>query len=648
MCGIAGFVDRRNRLAAESYNNIVQEMTGTMVHRGPDSGGSWSDPVCGVAIGHRRLAIIDLTEAGHQPMVSRSGRFVISYNGEIYSFPEMRQALGAQGVVFRGDSDTEVILEGFERWGIPKTLSKMIGMFAIALWDREGESLTLIRDRLGIKPLYWSFVDDALVFASELKALSEFPGWSPRIDRDATAAYMRHMYVPAPRTIYQGVSKLEPGTMLILKPGARPVTECYWDFEKVALQGLATRHKWTEEDAANELEELLKDAVKRRMISDVPLGSLLSGGIDSSLVTALMQSQSEHPVRSFAVGFDEEQYNEAPFASKVAKALGTDHTELTVRSADALDIIPGLADWYDEPFADASQIPTYLVCKLTKQHVTVVLSGDGGDELFCGYSRYLQGAGMLRRFNLIPVHLRRGLMHSLKVLPEAGWDGIGRLLPRRIRPMQLGRKVHKAANGLAELDGDAFYRQVLSHWTEPEKLVLGSSEPKGVLWDPRYKDLIPDFAERMQFFDTLTYLPDDILTKVDRASMAVSLEARVPLLDHRVVQFAWGLPADLKVRRGRGKFILRKILGRYLPHELIDRPKMGFGAPIDVWLRGPLRDWAESLIDKRRLEEQGLLEPGIVREKWHAHLNGENWAYHLWDVLMLQEWLDRNPASLGL
>ena len=576
-------------------------------------------------------------------MVSASGRSVIAYNGEIYSHAEMRAQLTQEGATFRGHSDTEVILEAFERWGVDRTLEQMIGMFAIALWDRQTKELTLIRDRMGIKPLYWGMVKQTLLFGSELKALTAYPHWQPALNRDAIASFLRHNYIMGPQSVYQGIEKLAPGSYLTYRPGQEPRCTQYWDFRTLAIEASNNRTPIAQADAEDQLDALLRDAVKRRMVADVPLGALLSGGIDSSLVTALMQAQSDRPIRTFSIGFAEDQFNEAPFAAEIAKHLGTEHTELYVEPGHALEVIPKLANWYDEPFADASQVPTYLVCELTRQHVTVALSGDGGDELFAGYNRYIYGHDIWKRISLMPTALRKAIAATIRATPQRTLDTLARVIPEKSRPNQFGHKAHKVANGMTWQDPDALYRELLTHWDDPESMVHGSSEPKGALWDPQYQKSLPDFTERMQFFDTITYLPDDILTKVDRASMAVSLEARVPLLDHRVVEFAWRLPMAMKLQRGRSKILLRQVLDRYVPSALIDRPKMGFGVPLDSWLRGPLRDWAESLLDERRLAEQGLLDPKPIRDKWQSHLRGKNWSYPLWDVLMLQAWLDQSP-----
>jgi asparagine synthase (glutamine-hydrolysing) len=646
MCGIAGFLETRaNGMAAEDRNAVLARMTDALRHRGPDDRGFWCDAEAGVWLGHRRLSIVDLSPAGHQPMVSQCGRFVIAYNGEIFSHREMRAELEAAGCTFRGHSDTEVMLEAISRWGLDATLPRLIGMFAIALWDRADKTLTLVRDRVGIKPLYWLDTGGLVLFGSELKALREHPGWTPEVDRDAIAAFMRHNYIPAPFSVYRDVRKLEAGCYAVFSRERPPRHVRYWDLREVVGAGQRQRRQVDDAQAIDTMEALLRDSVKRRMVADVPLGALLSGGIDSSLVTALMQAQSAQRVRTFSIGFSEAGYDEAPFAKAIAQHLGTEHTELYVEPNHALDIIPRLSQWWDEPFADSSQIPTYLVCELTRRHVTVVLSGDGGDEVFCGYTRYLLGAQLWSRMHRLPPALRRLLARTIRSVSPAAWERLAGVLPARLRPPHVGARAHKFADGLDRTDPDAVYLQMLSHWHEPTVVVLGSREARGRLWDADARTVVPNFVERMQYLDTLTYLPDDILTKVDRASMAVALEARVPLLDHRVVEAAWRLPLHMKLRDGKGKWMLRQILSRHVPPSLFERPKMGFGVPIDRWLRGPLRDWAEHLLGETRLRAQGLLDPAPIRARWQAHVEGSaNWAYPLWNVLMLQSWIDRNPG----
>lgn len=644
MCGVAGLVSGSTGKSIDSLRSVCEAMTNALTHRGPDDHGQWTDAGHGVALGHRRLSIVDLSQAGHQPMVSADGRFVIAYNGEVYNHQESRRDLEALGVAFRGTSDTEVILEACAAWSVEKTLPKINGMFAIALWDRAEATLTLVRDRLGIKPLYWAKFGRLFLFGSELKALRAHPGWTPRVRPDVVAAYMRHGYIPGPHTIYEGVHKLEPGTMLTLSTrlDSAPRIQRYWDLSEIADRGRAARTEGGRPDLelVDELDALLRDAVGRRMVADVPLGAFLSGGVDSSTVAALMQAQSPVPIKTYTIGFEQDRFDEAPHAQAVAKHLGTDHTELYVAPKDALNVIPELAHCYDEPFADSSQIPTLLVSRLTRKHVTVALSGDGGDEIFAGYQRYFWNQRLQRTLGRVPRRVRSAAGFGLRFLsPQLREWCLGRL-PRRVQDVVTPTRLEKLSDVLTASDSDALYRRILSLWPNPKALVLGSSEATGRLWEPNLTNGLDPGIEAPQFLDTLTYLPDDILTKVDRASMAVALEARVPLIDYRVVEFAWRLPMNMKVRDGRGKWILRQVLDRYVPRQLIDRPKMGFGVPLGEWLRGPLREWAEDLLSESRLSQQGLLRVDLVRRTWQEHLSGrQERADQLWAVLMLQSWM---------
>ncbi len=619
-------------------------MAEAISYRGPDDHGVWVDENSGAALAHRRLSIIDLSPAGHQPMVSASGRMIIAYNGEVFNFKEVRTELESQGITFRGHSDTEVILEACEVWGVEEASKRIIGMFAFAIWDRKDRTLSLVRDRLGIKPIYWGLFKGAVIFGSELKALREHPLFEAEIDRDALTLFLRHNYIPGPHSIYRGVRKQRPGTIVRFKESGKFTEHAFWTLEAVASDGLKNQRVFTDDQAVGDLEKLLLDAVGRRMVADVPLGAFLSGGIDSSLVVALMQAQSTKAVKTFSIGFAEKDFNEAPYAAAVARHLGTEHTELVVTAQQALDVIPRLPYIYDEPFADSSQIPTFLVSELTRRHVTVSLSGDGGDELFAGYNRYQFSQMVCRQLSPLPPALRKAASKLLRSLTPGQWNALFSPLPARVRPPQAGDKLHKLA-GVLESEIDQIYLRLLSHWNEPEDIVIGGHEPSTILRDKGIKGLVPDPVQRMQYLDTLTYLPDDILVKVDRASMAVSLEARVPLLDHRIVAFAWSLPRRMHQRDGQSKWILRQVLYRHVPKSLIERPKMGFGVPIDSWLRGPLRDWAESLIDESRLRREGFLRPEPIREKWKEHLSGQvNCSYLLWDILMFQAWLDTQNA----
>ncbi|MFQ5661547.1 MAG: asparagine synthase (glutamine-hydrolyzing), partial [Gammaproteobacteria bacterium] len=639
MCGITGFLT--DSASSEVSEHVLREMTEALDYRGPDAEGVWRDPPSGMALGHRRLSIVDLTSAGAQPMHSSCDTCVISYNGEIYNANDLRQELEKSGKSFRGHSDTEVIVEACAAWGIKRTVEQLIGMFALALWDRSEKKLYLVRDRLGIKPLYWGRFGGLFLFGSELKALRAHPGWQPEINRDALVAYMRHNYIPAPLTIYKGIHKLPPGSILTLKRGEEHVIERYWEMDQVAQTGMRGQWMLDDREATEQLEALLGDAVCRRMIADVPLGALLSGGIDSSTVVALMQAHSNRPVRTFSIGFHESGYNEAQHAKAVAKHLGTEHTELYVTPAEAREVIPLLSEIHDEPFADSSQIPTYLVSKLTRRHVTVALSGDGGDEGFAGYNRYFHGRKLMRTLGLLPGPVKGMMGHLIRRVSPDAWTSLNRVLPGGFQIPQFGDKAYKLAELLAA-DPALTYQRMVSHWDPPSQLVREGQEPESLLLRKSFAPAVQGIIERMQLLDTVTYLPDDILTKVDRASMAVSLEARVPLLDHRVLEFAWRLPLRMKVRHGRGKWILRQILYKHVPKELVERPKMGFAVPVGAWLRGPLREWAEELLDENRMREQGMLNPEPIHKKWREHLAGKGyWQYLLWDVLMFQAWYAR-------
>lgn len=648
MCGIAGLFDGSSRRSDDGLKDIASLMAGHLHHRGPDDGGVWSDAAGGVGFGFRRLAVIDITPAGHQPMVSDDGRHAIVFNGEIFNAEEIRAELARRNATpangWRGHSDTEVLLQACAHFGVAAAVERLIGMFAFAIWDRQTRKLTLVRDRLGIKPLYWAQFGHQFMFGSELKALRAHPDFHAEMDQAALADYLRYAYVPAPRSIYRKTHKLPPGHLLTIGEDGKAAVVPYWDLRKIATEGQrhAAATTISPEAAADELETLMMDAVRRRMISDVPLGAFLSGGIDSSTVVALMQAQSDRPVKTFTIGFHEEGYNEAAHARHVAAHLGTDHTELYLKPEDALNLVPHIPDWFDEPFADASQLPTYLVSHLTRKHVTVALSGDGGDELFAGYFRYDWGARFARWQNACPRPLRRAAAAGLLAVPVDTWDNLARLLPANSQLPSFGHKLHKLAGLLNEKTPDGIYRRLVSFWHDPSELLGNVPEPDGLLWDESLAQDIPDFASRMQYLDCVTYLVDDILTKVDRTSMAVSLEARVPLLDHRLVQHIWNLPPDLKLRGGVSKWLMRQVLYRYVPRELVERPKMGFGVPIHEWLRGPLRDWAENLLEDKRLVREGIFNPGPIRQKWRQHISGErDWQYDLWVILMFQAWREK-------
>jgi len=643
MCGIAGMVDWRAATPADALRSIAEAMIETVRHRGPDAGEVWVEAEGGVALGQRRLAIIDLSPGGAQPMHSADRRFVITFNGEIYNYRDIRGELQAAGHPMRSDSDTEVLLEACALWGVEAAIERAIGMFAFALWDRKTRSLILARDRLGIKPLYYAATPERVLFASQLKAFRPTPHWKPTIDADAVVGYLRHAYIAQPRTIYREAEKLAPGHILTLREGSTPSPKCFWDLRGIAIAGQRRNDPAPDaQEATDRLDGLLRDSVKLRMIADVPLGAFLSGGIDSSTVVALMQAQSTRPVKTFSIGFHEGGYDEAHCAKQVAAHLGTDHTEFYVEPRHALDVIPHLADWFDEPFADPSQIPTYLVSELTRKHVTVALSGDGGDELFAGYNRYLWAQRLARAVKLVPRPLRGVSAAALRALAPQTWNRLFAFVPASWRPALPGDKLHKITTLLDNPQPDAIYRRLVSQWERPDEIAAAGQEPRGPLWDPSIARDFPDLVPRMQFLDMITYLPDDILTKVDRATMAVGLEGRVPLLDHRVVAYSWSLPLEFKLRGGRSKWLLRQVLDRYVPRPLIDRPKMGFGVPIDAWLRGPLREWAESLLTPARLASDGFVRVEPVRRAWQEHLEGSrNWQYPLWTVLMLQAWRAR-------
>lgn len=625
---------------------MLRRMGKAIVHRGPDDSGMWLDVDAGIGLSHRRLSILDVSPAGHQPMVSASERYVIVFNGEIYNHLDLRQQLGDRA--WRGHSDTETLLAGFEIWGIEQTLQRAVGMFAIALWDRDTCTLTLARDRLGEKPLYYGRQSGVFLFGSELKALKQHPAFEGEVSREALVLYLRYCYVPTPRSVYREVHKLAPGTLLRVRASDRQLPEpmSFWLLNDVAERGQRELFQGSDAEAVAALEAKLLDAVRLQQIADVPLGAFLSGGIDSSTIVALMQAQSTHPVRTFTIGFLEAGYNEAEHAKAVARHLGTDHTELYITHTQAQAVIPRLATLYDEPFADSSQIPTYLISQMAREHVTVSLSGDAGDELFGGYNRYAWATKILQ----YPRPLRKLFAEGLTALSPSAWSWLYRamapVLPKSMRFALPGDKAHKLASILGAESQVAIYRGLISIWPAPADVVLGSKEPATLLDDPTAWATVATFEHCMMCLDATTYLPDDILVKVDRAAMGVSLETRMPFLDHRVVEFAWQLPLSMKMRDGQGKWLLRQMLYKYVPKELIERPKMGFGVPIDVWLRGPLREWAENLLDESRLKREGFFNPAPIRQKWSEHLSGQrDWQYHLWGILMFQAWLEANVGA---
>tara|TARA_R100000935_G_scaffold49398_2_gene74676 strand:- start:2330 stop:4324 length:1995 start_codon:yes stop_codon:yes gene_type:complete len=657
MCGLTGLL---RSSPSDDIIGQVARMTARLVHRGPDDEGVWSED--GIGLGHRRLAILDLSATGAQPMHSACGQFVLAYNGEIYNHLDLRQALQTENAApqWRGQSDTETLLASIAHWGLDEALRRAHGMFALALWDRSKQRLSLARDRMGEKPLYWGWAGADLVFGSELKSLRAHPDCPNEVCREALAQYLRFMYIPAPRSIHPGIYKLEPGTILTVDgtPPATPPKEPirpgghhsslgihrYWDLNAEIAAG-ARNPIEDEGEAVSMIGDVLGKAVQRQMLSDVPLGALLSGGVDSSAIVALMQAASTRPVQTFTIGFDESAFDESAHAAAVAQHLGTDHTKLRVTDADAREVIPDLPQLYDEPFADSSQIPTHLVCRVARQHVTVALSGDGGDELFGGYNRYIHGPGLWRRISSVPAPIRRLAGRAAQTLPEHAWDRIGASY-NRIRTgsagiSNLGTKVHRLGERMRLTDSlNDLYRNMASTWIEPEKLLADTvTEPPSQLDDPLLEFGADDPAMWMMVQDMRSYLPDDILCKVDRAAMGNSLETRTPFLDPDVIALATRLPMGMKIRDGQGKWALRQVLYQHVPREIIDRPKVGFAIPIGFWLRGPLRDWAEDLLSHKRLAEDGLFNPDIIRQTWSEHLSGRrDWSARLWTILMFQAW----------
>ena len=646
MCGIVGVIDRRRTRSGEATSAILQAMAERMVPRGPDGSGTWVDPEAGIGFGHRRLSIIDLSEHGAQPMVSADGRWVITYNGEIYEHRVLATDLESAGVRLRGHSDTEILLEAIARWGLDATLSRVDGMYAFGLWDRRERRLALVRDRMGEKPLFYGTIGSGeVVFASTLDVIAAHPDFDRPVDRNALALYLRHKYVPAPWSIREGIAKLEPGCVVeINAQGSIGGPRLYWSYFDVVGRG--TTFTGAAGDAVDELDSLLRRSVERRLVADVPVGAFLSGGIDSSTVVALAQQVSTGSVRTFTIGSEARDYDESSDARAVATHLGTDHTELTVTEADALAVVQQLGAIHDEPFADSSQVPTRLVAELARRDVAVALSGDGGDELFLGYNRYGWVPAIWRRLDRLPIGTRRAGARVMGGVPPSWWDRAAGLLPADRRPRMLGLKVAKVA-GIADASTphEVFHRLV-SHWQEPTALVRDSREPPTMHTDERRWPSVAGIVEHMSAVDAVTYLPDDILQKVDRATMSVSLEGRIPLLDRDIVEFAAGLPTEMKLRNGAAKWPLRQVLGRYVPNELVERPKSGFGVPIESWLRGPLKDWASDHLFGSSVGE--FLEAAPVRQAWADHQSGRrNTAYELWDVIMFSVWARERGAGSG-
>ncbi|HKG95751.1 MAG TPA: asparagine synthase (glutamine-hydrolyzing) [Gemmatimonadaceae bacterium] len=648
MCGFAGIFSSAG-VREEQLVRDVERMIDPIAHRGPDDSGVFTDPSAGVALGFRRLAIIDLSALGHQPMRSGSGRFTLVFNGEVFNHNELRADLLRDGFTFRGHSDTEVILASFERWGVQAAVKRFVGMFAIAAWDRERRELSLIRDRLGIKPLFvYRAPSGVVTFGSELKALAAGPVFDNTLNRDALQDFLRYLYVPGPQSIYQHITKLPPGHVLtIADPRAPlPASVAYWSVEEVARRGLADQLTGSDEEVVDQFDALLSDAVKMRMEADVPLGALLSGGIDSSVVVALLQQHAARPVKTFSVAFDAEEHNEAHHAAAIAKHLGTDHTEYLLTGKEALDVVPKLPDIFDEPHGDTSQIPAYLICGVARREVTVALTGDGGDEVYGGYNRYTYGERMLQKMMRVPRPARRAVAAGIGTLSPAGWDRAHRfvrpMLPSSLKQRLPGDKVHKIGRIMGADSLPGMYRSLVSVWQDAEGLVVNGRRHRDRMEEVLSAREPRQLLDRMMLADQLTYLTEDQLAKVDRVSMANSLEVRVPLLDHRLVEFSWRAPSRFKIRDGKGKWLLRQVLYRRVPRELIERPKMGLSVPLGQWLRGPLRGWAEELLSADRLTRDGILHSAPIRAAWDQLQAGrDETALGLWAVLMFQGWKAR-------
>lgn len=640
LCGLTGFIDYTRNLSEDSLKNQGHAMTQAIYHRGPDDGDIWVNTENNLVLGHRRLSILDLSAAGHQPMHSANGLFTLVFNGEIYNYLSLKEEINnLTSIKWRGHSDTEVILEAFAILGFEETLNRMNGMFALALYDHRAKKLFMARDRFGEKPLYFGQINQTFLFGSELKSLKINPQFKKEINSSAVRQLLRLSYIPSPLTIYENIYKMKPGHYICVDVrNPAPIQQiAYWDVDTEISKSKNSLSSLSYQEATDELEKKLSRIISSRMISDVPLGALLSGGIDSSTIVALMQNQSKTPIRTFAIGFDEQEFNEAPHAKNVANFLKTDHTELYVTADQVIDIIPKMTDIYDEPFADSSQLPTFLVCQMARKHVTVCLSGDAGDELFGGYSRYHQALEMQRKLTRLPKAARWFLQRVMLNIPSQHLNKIFYLLTKH---RNAGDKLHRLANSMAQQKPKDMYENFIGLWSN-EINIMQTAQPYHIEKDAFRDDL--GFAENMMRFDTTYYLADDILTKVDRASMAVGLECRVPFLDPELFSFIWSLPLEYRIKDANGKKILRSVLNKYVPSELTDRPKMGFGVPVGSWLRGPLKDWAMDLLDPVKIKQEGFLNPTIVQAKWDQHLNGDlNWQYHLWPLLMFQAWLRNN------
>lgn len=654
MCGIAGFISQSISFSL-TLEDVAKKMGNKIHHRGPDDQGYFIDNQLGLALIHRRLSILDLSQNGHQPMRSACERYIILFNGEIYNHNNIRREINIEeNKKWRSHSDTETILEAISLWGLEKTLKKLVGMFAFALWDKKDKNLYLARDRMGEKPLYYGFQNGHFLFASEIKSIRIHPAFEGKINRFALENFFQYNFIPSPLSIYQNIFKLPPATFIKItqddiknQKKSRPQT--YWSIEKIAEKGQSNLFSKDEKLAILEVEKLLSSSIAEQMLADVPIGTFLSGGIDSSIVTALMQQQSNQPIKTFTIGFHELEYDEAQYARAVAKYLSTDHTDLYLTHQDAEAIIPKLPHLYDEPFADVSQIPTYLVSQLAKQSVTVVLSGDGGDEFFGGYERHIRAAQIWKNFRLLPKSIRMQFSQILNYLSSynSGFEKINSMLPYNIKQRNIGLKLQKAASLLQANSELEVYLGLLRKWSEAENIVLKTEDSDSPFVLKGSLNLLMDVPHQMMLLDSLFYLPDNVLTKVDRASMGVSLEVRAPMLDHRLAEFAWQLPLNMKIRHNKGKWILREILYKYIPKHLIERPKSGFGVPMHAWLRGALRDWAEDLLDVHKIKQEGFLNASLIQEKWKTHLSGKkDFSAELWSVLMFQSWLysqENNP-----
>ena len=657
MCGITGIF---GNLRTDELAISVQKMSATLTHRGPDDTGSWINEESGIAFGHQRLSIVDLSSVGHQPMMSPCGRFSVIFNGEIYNHLQLRDKLNASAYKqsWKGHSDTETLVSAFSQWGIEKTLEQLVGMFAIAVWDIRIKKLYLIRDRFGEKPLYYGWSNNTFLFGSELKALRSYKGFNNEIDRNVLSLYMQYMYVPSPYSIFKDVYKLDPGCILEIDDSGKvqppeQITSSVFNAKGISIKQWYSLSKIAknsqnnliedENEAIELLEKTLLESVQSQLISDVPLGAFLSGGIDSSMIVALMSKVCNHPVKTFTIGFEEGEFNEAVYAKDVAKHLETDHHELYITANDALKVIPSLPSLYDEPFADSSQIPTYLVSKLARKNVTVSLSGDAGDELFGGYNRYLWGKQVWGKLKWMPLIMRQVLGIGIHKIPVSIWNKSSCVLPRKYQVSSMGDKAHRMAHRLKNVGSlDDMYNSLVTEGFREEGLVINNRLIlKTKLDDCSIALGIKESEQRMMLWDSVTYLPDDILTKVDRAAMGVSLETRIPFLDHRVAELAWRIPLNMKIKDGVGKWPVRQILYKYVPKELIERPKAGFAVPVGQWIRGPLHEWASDLLDESRIKREGYFDPKLVQQLWGQHLSGHyDWTPRLWAILMFQSWLE--------